>query len=134
MQPKRCRRFSKKTCFWYTAVRLHPSAHQQMADTHLSSALHTEQKHQMYTSIQPYILFGLTAFQQLFGPMQMRLSPTPHRGKVIWTAEYKWLGMIDRPSHSPPSTDRNSDRHMHPSHSFLAFLSCSIFLSHPLTC
>lgn len=61
----------------------------------------------MYTSIQPYILFALTAFQQLLVPMQMSwLSPTPNRGEVIWAAEYKWLGMIDRPSHSPPSTDR----------------------------
>lgn len=28
--------------------------------------------------------------------------PLPNRGEVIWTAEYKWLGMIDGPSHSPP--------------------------------
>lgn len=41
-------------------------------------------KHQMYTSMQPYILFALTDFQQLLFPMQMsRLSPTPHRGEVI---------------------------------------------------
>lgn len=46
--------------------------------------LTTEQKHQMYTSIQPYILFALTAFQQLLFPMQMsRLAPTPNRGEVI---------------------------------------------------
>ncbi len=56
----------------------------QAAYAHLSSAPHTEQKHQMYTSIQPYILFALTAFQQLLFPMQMsRLSPTPNRGEVI---------------------------------------------------
>lgn len=93
--------------FSCTAVRVHPLRRQQTAHSHLSSAARTEQKHQMYTSIQPYILFALTAFQQLLVPMQMsRLSPTPNRGEVIWAAEYKWLGMIDRPSHSPPSADR----------------------------
>lgn len=34
-------------------------------------------KHQMYTSIEPYILFTLTAFQQLLFPMQMTLSHSP---------------------------------------------------------
>lgn len=89
------------------AVSLHTSSHQQKEYPHLSTAPHTEQKHQMYTSIKPYILFALTAFQQLLFPMQMsRLSPTPNCGEAIWAAEYKWLGMIDRPSHSSPSTDR----------------------------
>lgn len=69
--------------------------------------LRSEQKHQVYTSIWPYILLALTAFQQLLVPIQMsRLSPFANWGEAIWAAEYKWLGMIDRPSHSPPSSDR----------------------------
>lgn len=85
-------------------------------------------KHQMYTSIQLYILFALTDFQQLLFPMQMsRLSPTPNLGEVIWAVEYKWLSMIDRPFHLLPSTDRSPDRHMQTSRFFLAFLS--VFLT-----
>lgn len=60
------------------------TTHTQTAYAHLFSAPHAEQKRQMYTSLQPYILFALTAFQQLLFPMQMsRLSPTPNRGEVI---------------------------------------------------
>lgn len=85
----------------------HPSTHRRTAHAHSSSAPCSEQKRQMYTSIPPYILRALTAFQQLPVPMQMsRLSPTPNWGEVIWAAEYKWLGMIDGPSHSPPSSNR----------------------------
>lgn len=44
-----------------------------------------------------------------------------------------WEWLIDPPTHRPPQTDRNSDRHMHLSHSFLIFLSVALALSICLT-
>lgn len=71
-----------------------------------SSFSHWTKTPNVYINIDTHFV-DPTALEQLRLPMQMsRLSPTPDRGKVIWTAEYKWLGMIDRPSHWPPSTDR----------------------------
>lgn len=128
MQRNQCRS-CQKGLFFCMAVWLHLSPHMQMAHTHISSALHTEKKHQMYTSIQPYILFTLTPFQQLLFPMQMSwLSPTPNPGEVIWAAQYKWLGMIDGPSHSSPSTDREKSNYasLSPSLHFCPSLSFSL--------
>lgn len=44
-----------------------------------------------------------------------------------------WEWLIDPPTRRPPQTDRNSDRHMHLSRSFLTFLSVALALSVRLT-
>lgn len=60
--------------------------------------------YQTYTWTQPYIFFApWQLFNSHSSPCKWAHShPLPNRGEVIWTAEYKWLWMIDGPSHTPP--------------------------------
>lgn len=108
-------------------VGLHLSPHTHVF---IPSFSHWTKTPNVYINIDTHFV-DPTALEQLRLPMQMsRLSPTPDRGKVIWTAEYKWLGMIDRPSHWPPSTDRWKSRQIYASLFLLSRLS--LCLTHSL--
>lgn len=87
-------------------LRSHPSPQRPTARVHLSSAPRSEQKHHcihQYGRIFCLLWQLLNSYSSQF---RWADSPIANWGEVIWAAEYKWSGMIDRPSHSPPCSDR----------------------------
>lgn len=138
MQQKQCRS-CQKGLFSCAAVKLHLSPHTRKRHTHIYSQLLTLNKNAKCIHHYSHIFCLLWQLFNSYSSLCKWADSLPLPIVVKWYEPLNindWEWLIDPPTRRPPQTDRNSDRHMHLSSPFLAFLSVplTLCLSYPLTC